>query len=437
MGPDDTTSGYAKYPKEDRSLLVVKCQNILSVRLSQSHQQNLVSPWRGCLFISLCIFTGNQVLPIEEEYTESSIQKRKRKKKKKTHPQPENSGPGVGAPSPEQNKGKEPEAMQRKAQKANVAEVGSEATSSTGEESGSEHPPVVPIHNKRKRPRKKSLRTRGEIPELAALPPEDMSQSSPSNGQPQGPVIRGSLTGGAQVLKKKRKLRVASISGNGLSTLAWPLVQKEASLARPMEGGSSQVTLFQCRRLQKKKAEPSSLDLCDLSNQKTAILKKRKKMREMSTLVEHNGVLESEVRQTQALGSSGTFGPLKKQQLRTENDFVKFDTLFSPKPLFFRKAKSNPSTYSPGPAVQLSKTPSSSKKVTFGLNRNMTAEFKKTDKSILVSPTGPSRVAFNPEQRPLHGVLKTPTSSPASTPLAIKKPLTITPKRRPTAMDFF
>lgn len=65
------------------------------------------------------------------------------------------------------------------------------------------------------------------------------------------------------------------------------------------------------------------------------------------------------------------------------------------------------------------------------------AEFKKTDKSILVSPTGPSRVAFNPEQRPLHGVLKTPTSSPASTPLGPKKPLTAMPKRRPTAMDFF
>lgn len=65
------------------------------------------------------------------------------------------------------------------------------------------------------------------------------------------------------------------------------------------------------------------------------------------------------------------------------------------------------------------------------------AEFKKTDKSILVSPTGPSRVAFNPEQRPLHGVLKTPSSSPASTPLGTKKPLTSTPKRRPTAIDFF
>ncbi|EPY88116.1 ribosomal RNA processing protein 1 B-like protein [Camelus ferus] len=157
-------------------------------------------------------------------------------------------------------------------------------------------------------------------------------------------------------------------------------------------------------------------------------------------------------------GSSGALSPLKKK-LRTEKDFVKFDASFCPKPLFFRKAKGSTATTSPGaplqPSFQLcycprhagpcsgsgvsseaSRTPSSSKKVTFGLSRNMTAEFKKTDKSILVSPTGPSRVAFNPEQRPLHGVLKTPTSSPASTPLGTKKPLTATPKRRPTAVDF-
>uniref|UniRef100_A0A452VNR2 Ribosomal RNA processing 1B n=1 Tax=Ursus maritimus TaxID=29073 RepID=A0A452VNR2_URSMA len=128
------------------------------------------------------------------------------------------------------------------------------------------------------------------------------------------------------------------------------------------------------------------------------------------------------------------FSPSKKQQLRPENDFVKFDTPFLPKPLFFRRAKSSAPAAS---APRRDKTPSSSKKVTFGLNRNMTAEFKKTDKSILVSPTGPSRVAFNPEQRPLHGVLKTPTSSPTSNPLGTKKLLTATPKRRPTAMDFF
>ncbi|XP_012634538.1 ribosomal RNA processing protein 1 homolog B isoform X1 [Microcebus murinus] len=357
---------------------------------------------------------GNTVFAAEKEGSEGSIQKRKRKKKRKNHPQPENSGPGDEVPSLEQNGG---------------------GSSSTGEESGSEHAPSVSMHNRRKRPRKKSLRAPGET--SAVSPLEDLAQSGLSSGQPQAPATRGSPTDGAQVPKRKRKLGTPPVSGSGLTTLAWPPVQKESPPTGPAEAGGSQASLPQCARLQKKKAEPSNCDLYDLSSQKTAILKKRKKMKEMSNLVEHNGVLEPTVRPSSALGVSGTVGPLKKKQLRTENDFVKFDTPFLPKPLFVRKAKSNTATCSPGPAVQLNKTPSSSKKVTFGLNRNMTAEFKKTDKSLLVSPTGPSRVAFNPEQKPLHGVLKTPPSSPASTPQVTKKPLAATPKRRPTAVDFF
>ncbi|XP_053420985.1 ribosomal RNA processing protein 1 homolog B isoform X2 [Nycticebus coucang] len=354
---------------------------------------------------------GNMALVAEEEGSEGSIQKRKRKRKKKNHPQPENSGNAV--PSLEQNGG----------------------TSSTGEESSSEHLQSVPMHHKRKRPRGKGLPVPGETSGLAVSPLEDVSQSSLSSGNPQGPASRGSPAGRAQFLKRKRKLGAPPASGS--RRMAWPLVQKDGPPARPAEGGGSHAALPPCRRLQKKKAEAGSLGLCDLSGQKTAILKKRKKMKEMANLAEHNGVLGSKLRQMQALGSSGTLSPLKKQQLRTENNFVKFDSPFLLKPLFFRKSKGNTATCSQGPAVQLNKIPSSSKKVTFGLNRNMTTEFKKTDKSLLVSPTGPSRVAFNPAQKPLHGVLKTPPSSPASTPLVAKKPLTTTPKRRPTAMDFF
>uniref|UniRef100_G1QLM6 Ribosomal RNA processing 1B n=1 Tax=Nomascus leucogenys TaxID=61853 RepID=G1QLM6_NOMLE len=349
---------------------------------------------------------GSRVFCVEEDDSESSLQKRRRKKKKQHHLQPENPGPGDAAPSLEQNRGREPEAAGPKALKACVAEPGAEAMSSTGEEGGSERPPAVPTHNKRKRPRKRSPRAHREMSESALLPPEDVSQSGPRGSHPQGP--RGPLTGG-----------------------------QEGPPTGPAEGANSHTTLPQCRRLQKKKAGPGSLELCGLPSQKTASLKKRKKMRAMSNLVEYNGVLESEAGQPQALGSSGTCSSLKKQKLRAESDFVKFDTPFLPKPLFFRRAKSSTATRPPGPAVQLNKTPSSSKKVTFGLNRNMTAEFKKTDKSILVSPTGPSRVAFDPEQKPLHGVLKTPTSSPASSPLVAKKPLTTTPRRRPRAMDFF
>ncbi|KAG7239125.1 hypothetical protein INR49_030005, partial [Caranx melampygus] len=66
-----------------------------------------------------------------------------------------------------------------------------------------------------------------------------------------------------------------------------------------------------------------------------------------------------------------------------------------------------------------SQTPKSeSKKVTFGLKNNKTAEFRKTDQSLLVSPDGSSRVAFDPKQKPKFGVLKTP---PTPLSASIKK----------------
>uniref|UniRef100_A0A8B9HP70 Ribosomal RNA processing 1B n=1 Tax=Astyanax mexicanus TaxID=7994 RepID=A0A8B9HP70_ASTMX len=58
-------------------------------------------------------------------------------------------------------------------------------------------------------------------------------------------------------------------------------------------------------------------------------------------------------------------------------------------------------------------------------------EFRTTDQSLLVSPVGSSRVAFDPEKKPASGVLKSPSASPFT---SLKK---ATPKKRPTAADFF
>ena len=41
-----------------------------------------------------------------------------------------------------------------------------------------------------------------------------------------------------------------------------------------------------------------------------------------------------------------------KKKLRTEKDFVQFDAVSSPKPLFFRKAKGSTAA-SPGPTLQV------------------------------------------------------------------------------------
>ncbi|XP_051009322.1 ribosomal RNA processing protein 1 homolog B [Acomys russatus] len=371
---------------------------------------------------------GNTVSPAGEEVSGGHVHKRKRKKKKRSHFQSETQDLDAVAMPPAQSAGSEPGAAQRQDPPTCVTAPAAEAGSSIRENSP-KPTPIASMHSKRKRPRKKSLRAHREIWKSTTLPQEDASENGPVVGHPQSSAACVSSSGGVQAQKRKRKLGALHIRGVGLT------VQKAGTPASLVEGKDDQTTLPRCKRSQKKRPS-SSLDLCDLSSQKIGVLKKRKKVKKMSNLVEHNGVLESSAGQIQALVSSYTCRTLKKP-LKTEGDFVKFDTRFVPKPLFFRKAKGSSATRPQGPAVQLNKTPSSSKKVTFGLNRNMTAEFKKTDKSILVSPTGLSRVAFNPEQRPLHGVLKTPTSSPASTPLSAMKLPASTPKRRPRAADFF
>lgn len=71
------------------------------------------------------------------------------------------------------------------------------------------------------------------------------------------------------------------------------------------------------------------------------------------------------------------------------------------------------------------------------------AEFRKTDRSLLVSPDGSSRVPFDPQQKPKCGVLKSPltlrSASAKKTPNRKKSVSTpkSTPKRRPAAADFF
>lgn len=71
------------------------------------------------------------------------------------------------------------------------------------------------------------------------------------------------------------------------------------------------------------------------------------------------------------------------------------------------------------------------------------SEFRKTDRSLLVSPDGSSRVPFDPQQKPKFGVLKSPVSirvkkTPKKTSVGTPKSTAkSTPKRRPSAADFF
>ncbi|CAI5656986.1 unnamed protein product [Oreochromis niloticus] len=125
----------------------------------------------------------------------------------------------------------------------------------------------------------------------------------------------------------------------------------------------------------------------------------------------------------------------------SQSDFITFQSnAKAPTPLFC-KTKGSPST--PASSRKLQTPKSDSKKVTFGLKNNKTAEFRKTDRSLLVSPDGSSRVPFDPQQKPKFGVLKAPptplSANVKRTPAGNKKGGTprSTPKRRVVASDFF
>ncbi|XP_067084775.1 ribosomal RNA processing protein 1 homolog B-like isoform X2 [Osmerus mordax] len=119
-----------------------------------------------------------------------------------------------------------------------------------------------------------------------------------------------------------------------------------------------------------------------------------------------------------------------KDKAGSRNDFIIFQNNATiPTPLFYKTASGGSSTDSASKKkCQIPK--SESKKVTFGLKNNKTAEFRKNDRSLLLSPEGPSRVPFDPQQKPLFGVLKSPALSFTGSTKSI-------PNGRPTAADFF
>lgn len=152
--------------------------------------------------------------------------------------------------------------------------------------------------------------------------------------------------------------------------------------------------------------------------------KKKKKMKPRS--VELNGDTTERTRrkrnmmnghtETESQKRPKTLSECGKSDNNTEG-FV-FSEKKSPTALFCRSTRMSKRRQS------VTTPKSETKKVTFGLKNNRTMEFRKMDRSSLVSPGGPSRVAFDPKKTPKSGVLKSPTSSPAL-------------RRRSTAADFF
>ncbi|XP_009889658.1 PREDICTED: ribosomal RNA processing protein 1 homolog B [Charadrius vociferus] len=266
-------------------------------------------------------------------------------------------------------------------------------------------------------------------PKVQNIPVKPACRNGPANASEAKDVSPSVTPLTPKVVKKKRKAGAVLVNGDRLLQET-DVKSNKGTLSR--DAGSESAPSRQVKL--KTKTKLVGLEGMKVSSQKAATLKKKRKVKEVLNSVEANGVLETACKKSRKGESSAALSPLKKKKAKPGSDFVKFEKTV-PKAVFFRKARSTIS--STRASMQLNKLQSSSsKKVTFGLNKNMTAEFKKTDKSILVSPEGPSRVAFNPEQKPRHGVLKSPTGTPAGEP-QMKKPFTISAKKRPTAMDFF
>ncbi|KFO97310.1 Ribosomal RNA processing protein 1 B, partial [Calypte anna] len=271
-------------------------------------------------------------------------------------------------------------------------------------------------------------------PKVKNVPVKPTSQNGPAPDCAAENVSTSVTPLTPKVVKKRQKAEVALVNGDTLSQQTDIKPSKEGLLGT-LSGGTDSKSLSSRKVKLKTKTKTVGLEEMKISSQKAATLKKKRKVKEVLNSLEANGALETVCKKSRNGESSTDLSGLKKKKAKPGSDFVKFEKSTLPKPVFFRKARSTIS--SSRPSMQLNKLQSSSsKKVTFGLNKNMTAEFKKTDKSILVSPEGPSRVAFNPEQKPHHGVLKSPTGTPAGEP-QVKKPFNTSAKKRPIATDLF
>ncbi|NXR53609.1 RRP1B protein, partial [Hippolais icterina] len=271
-------------------------------------------------------------------------------------------------------------------------------------------------------------------PKVQNVPAKPACQNGPATASAAEDVSPAVTPLPPKAVKKKQKAGAVLVNGDPPVQQTDLKHSKEGLLGTlPRKAGaesapSRKVTL-------KTKTKLVGLEGMKVSSQNTATLKKKRKVKEVLISVEANGGLETVCKKSRKVEGSAALSPLKKKKAKPGSDFVKFEKSTVPKAVFFRKARSAISSTRTSMQLNKLQTPSS-KKVTFGLNKNMTAEFKKTDKSILVSPEGPSRVAFNPEQKPRHGVLKSPTVTPAKES-QMKRPFTLSAKKRPTAVDFF
>ncbi|CAM9630903.1 unnamed protein product [Bubo scandiacus] len=370
---------------------------------------------------------------------EASVPQKKRKKRKRDRPSAD-SGTADGNCEEEIaetsgsnvfSQGKVPESNKERKKKKLLVNEANETTNAATDTRENHSISAQNVPADREQSKKSQLKKMN--PKVQNVLVEPVCQNGPANASGAEDVSPSVTPLTPKVVKKKQKTRAVFVNGDTLLQQNDMKSNKDGLLGT-LSGDADSESVPSRKVKLKTKTKLVVLEGMKVSSQKAATLKKKRKVKEVLNSVEASGVLETACKKSRNGESSVALSSLKKKKAKPGSDFVKFEKSTLPKPVFFRKARSTMS--STRASMQLNKLQSSSsKKVTFGLNKNMTAEFKKTDKSILVSPEGPSRVAFNPEQKPRHGVLKSPTGTPAGEP-QMKKPFTISAKKRPTTVDF-
>ncbi|XP_048145991.1 ribosomal RNA processing protein 1 homolog B isoform X1 [Corvus hawaiiensis] len=402
----------------------------------QKRKKKAVKPWQQ-----------NELEKVKEDKEElssvkvSSVSQRKRKKRKKRDSPSADSGTADGnceegkaetSGSDASSQEKVPENNKERKKKKLLVNETSETTNVATDTR--ENHSISAQNSLTDAEQSKKSHLKNVNPKVQNVPAKPACQNGPASASAAEDVNPSVMPSPPKAMKKKQKAGAVLVNGEPPVQQTDLKPNKEGVLGTlPRRAGSE--SLPSRKVTVKTKTKLGGLEGMKVSSQNAAALKKKRKVKEVLNSVEANGVLETACKKSRKVESSAALSPLKKKKVKPASDFVKFEKSTVPKAVFFRKARSAIS--STRTSMQLNKLQSpSSKKVTFGLNKNMTAEFKKTDKSILVSPEGPSRVAFNPEQKPRHGVLKSPTVTPAKEP-QMKRPFTMSAKKRPTAVDFF
>ncbi|NXE40356.1 RRP1B protein, partial [Ptilorrhoa leucosticta] len=402
----------------------------------RKRKKKAVKPWQQ-----------NELEKVKEDKEElssvkvSSVSQRKRKKRKKRDSPSADSGTADGnceegkaetSGSNASSQEKVPENNKERKKKKLLVNEASETTNVATDTRENHSISVQNSLTDAEQSKKSQLKNMN--PKVQNVPAKPACQNGPAAASAAEGVSPSVTPLPPKAVKKKQKAGAVLVNGDPPVQQTDLKPNKEGVLGTlPRKAGAESVPSRKVTL--KTKTKLVGLEGMKVSSQNAATLKKKRKVKEVLNSVEANGVLETACKKSRKVESSAALSPLKKKKAKPGGDFVKFEKSTVPKAVFFRKARSTIS--STRTSLQLNKLQSpSSKKVTFGLNKNMTAEFKKTDKSILVSPEGPSRVAFNPEQKPRHGVLKSPKVTPAKEP-QMKRPFTMSAKKRPTAVDFF